>query len=73
MSWAEEATAAQLEPGAEVAARPKERPDDDAGAAAVDVAAGARAGALVPAELVTAVAMLGKEKPLNPAPSSSPN
>ena len=35
------------------------------------MAAGARLGALVLAELAAAVAMLGKEKPLDPAPNSS--
>ena len=51
--------------------RPKDRPDGEAGTAAVDIGAGAEAGGLTPAEPAAEVAMLGREKPPAPASSSS--
>ncbi len=62
--------AAELAAGAEVVVRPNDRPDEEAGAAAVRSGAGAGDGGLTPAELAAEVAILGREKPPLPASSS---
>lgn len=51
--------------------RPKDRPDEEAGAAMVNSGAEAGAGGLTPAELAAEVAMLGREKPPVPATAKS--
>ena len=51
--------------------RPKDRPDEEAGAATVNSGADAEAGGLTPAELAAEVAMLGREKPPVPATAAS--